>query len=172
LPEVGQANGFPSHHSVTNGRDDFDSRLTTAVDPLRPFASGFINWGRHQAHRVPEALERMTPAMSTRTGFYAIQARRQVHEAPSQLLTPQVPAKHDLPVRSDTMHLKNVPRQINTHSCSIHGGRPVLAKWSITLPLWHVDAVFGWGLHPIGFWKTAAPSDSDAGKPSPGHRSY
>jgi hypothetical protein len=28
---------------------------------------------------------------------------------------------------------------------------PILVKWLLTLPLWHVDAVEGGGVHPIAF---------------------
>jgi hypothetical protein len=27
----------------------------------------------------------------------------------------------------------------------LHGGRSYLLEWSVTLPLWHIDAVVGWG---------------------------
>jgi hypothetical protein len=49
------------------------------------------------------------------------------------------------------MHLKYVLRQINPGRCNLHGGRSYPVSGCSTLPLWHVDAVKGGGVHPIAF---------------------
>ena len=40
---------------------------------------------------------------------------------------------------------------------NLHGGRPFRFEWLLTLPLWHIDAVKGGGVHPIAYAATASP---------------
>jgi len=46
--------------------------------------------------------------------------------------------------------------QIDADRRNLHDGCPPRFKWSMTLPLWHIDAVAGGGVHPIAM----AASDS------------
>jgi hypothetical protein len=45
----------------------------------------------------------------------------------------------------DTVHLEHVLGQIKADRRNLHGGRSFRVEWLQTLPLWHFDAVLGWG---------------------------
>ena len=69
----------------------------------------------------------------------------------SNLVATQLLAKHDLAVRVHAVHLEHVLGQIEADCRNLHGGRSFRYKWLLTLPLWHVDALIGWGVHPIAY---------------------
>ena len=50
--------------------------------------------------------------------------------------------------------------QINADRRNLHDGCPPRFKWSMTLPLWHIDAVAGGGVHPIAFQSATGSNGS------------
>lgn len=57
----------------------------------------------------------------------------------------QLFAKNRLSSSVDGVKLKDILGQVYTDCRNLHGGRPFPFEWSMTLPLWHTDAVYGWG---------------------------
>jgi len=83
--------------------------------------------------------------MSPAACFHADQAWRQVGEEHCDLVSSQLLAQHGLAVLVHAVDLEHVLGQIDTNCRNLHGGRPFRFEWSITLPLWHIDAVIGSG---------------------------
>ncbi|MDT4864284.1 hypothetical protein FQZ97_990400 [compost metagenome] len=103
---------------------------------------------------MAKALQGARPVVGATTCLHADEARRKVHEERGHLVAPQLLAPRDLAMLIHCVNLEHVLCQINANSRNLHGGRPFQFKCLLTLPLWHIDAGTGGGVHPIGYgWR-------------------
>ncbi len=100
---------------------------------------------RHQPNRVPQSLQLPRPVVRTRTRLHADQAGGQIGEERCNLLTLELLAQFHLAVSVHAVDLEHVLGQIEADCRNLHGGRSFRFEWLVTLPLWHFDAVIGWG---------------------------
>jgi hypothetical protein len=121
-----QASRLEAHVRSSHGLAD---RFRIADIILIRFHIRLDKLWRHQPYRVPEALQRTAPVMSTGARLQANEARRQIGKEYRHLLAPQLLAQHRSTPFINSMHLKYVFRQINTDSCNLHGGRSHPFKW-------------------------------------------
>jgi hypothetical protein len=105
---------------------------------------------------MSELLELARPVMGPAAGFHADQAVWQIGEEGHELVAPQ----HRLAALVGPVHLEYVLAQIKADCRNLHGGCPFRFEWLVTLPLWHIDAVVGWGRPSIAYADAAlAPGD-------------
>jgi hypothetical protein len=107
--------------------------------------------------------------MCTAASLNADEAGWEISEERRELLPAQLLAQYRFAMLVDTVDLEDVLGQIHTYCRNLHSGRPFLFEWSMTLPLWHIDAVIGWGrpshcLRSIAS-KTCFPGTSPRGSP-------
>jgi hypothetical protein len=95
----------------------------------------------HQANGVAQDLQLARPVVRARTGLHTDQTGRKVGKKRSDLVAPQLLAKHDLAVRVHAVHLEHVLGQIEADCRNLHGGRSFRFEWLLTLPLWHVESL-------------------------------
>jgi hypothetical protein len=100
---------------------------------------------RNQLDGVSQRLQLASPVMRLAAGLHADQARRQVGEEGNKRVALQLLAKNRLAVLVRSAHLEQVLCQVDSDCRNLHGGRSFRIVWWLTLPLWHIDAVSGWG---------------------------
>jgi hypothetical protein len=90
---------------------------------------------------MSETLQRATPIMGARASFHSDHTRWQISKKYCNLPAPQLFAQHCVTPFINRMHLEQILRQINSDRCNLHRGRSHSFKWSLSFPLWHIDAV-------------------------------
>jgi len=93
---------------------------------------------------MTKRLNPPSPVMGTRTRLHAYQARRKVgeklrHFSALQLRIRTLP-RLVTPCTWNTCLARSIPTVVTSIVDA-----PARCEWSMTLPLWHIDAVKGWG---------------------------
>src|SRR5438270_3475499 len=107
------------------------------------FTYGFTNCGAINFTAIPCAWNARAPVVRATTSLHADHAAR--FNRFQQYLEPvrsrQLPAQRHLLIPVDPVYLEDRLCQIYANAHKLHGGPFLSVDWSITLPVWHVDAV-------------------------------
>ena len=98
---------------------------------------------RNQLHRNSLRLEYSRPVVRATTSLHANHAARfnRFQHYLEPVRARQLPAQRHLLIPVDPVYLEDRLCQIYANAHKLHGGPLLSVDWSITLPVWHVDAV-------------------------------
>ena len=156
-------NRFNRNEAHSRSAHRFTDRLSVCGVVLVGLDVGFDKLRSNQDHTVAHRDERSCPVVGTATGFHANLASSQRAKVGQHVSTLQFLLENGLLKAIHAVELKHVLCNIHPNSANLHLGLLLSFGGLVSTkpPVWHLDAVEGGGVHPIGLGRAWCPG-SDA----------